>query len=91
MRPANVGLLVMAISLALAIPWSWAIEAPRVDKETLKSWLGDPGVMIVDVRAPRDWQTTKRKIPGALRRNPRAVQSWAGELPKDKKIVLYCA
>ena len=91
MRPARVWFWVMVLGLALAIPWSWATDAPRVDKETLRSWLGDPGVVIVDVRAPGDWRASNRKIPGALRRNPRAVQSWAKELSKDKKIVLYCA
>ena len=91
MRPARVWLLVMAVSLALAVSWSWAIDAPRVDKETVRGWLGDPGVVIVDVRAPGDWRAGRSKIPGAQHRNPRDVESWAGALPKDKKIVLYCA
>lgn len=89
MRLAKMWLLVMAVSLALAVPWSWANNALRVDKETLRSWLGDPNLVILDVRAPGDWQRSNRKIPGALRRNPRAVNTWAGELPQDKKIVLY--
>jgi len=91
MRPARVWLLVVMVGLALAVPWSWAIDAPRVDKETVRGWLGDPGVVIVDARAPGDWRASRNKIPGALRRNPRDVQSWAAKFPKDKKIVIYCA
>lgn len=91
MRPGRLWLLVMVAILALAVPWSWAIDAPRVDKETLKSWLADPELVIIDVRAPRDWQGSTRKITGALRRNPHAVNNWAAGMSKDKKIVLYCA
>jgi rhodanese-related sulfurtransferase len=81
------------VSLMLAFSWacSSAAEAPRVDKETVKGWLGNPQVIIVDVRAGNDWQDSKTKIKGAVRQDPKAVQTWAASLPKDKKIVLYCA
>jgi rhodanese-related sulfurtransferase len=93
MRPGRSWLLVAAVSLMLAVSWSLAAaqEAPRIDKETLKSWLGNPGVMIIDVRQPRDWQASDKKIQGAVREDPHAVDVWAASLPKDKKIVLYCA
>jgi rhodanese-related sulfurtransferase len=93
MRPGRSWLLVAAVSLMLAVSWSLAAaqEAPRIDKETLKSWLGNPGVMIIDVRHPRDWQGSDKKIQGAVREDPHAVDVWAASLPKDKKIVLYCA
>ena len=68
-----------------------APEAPRVDKETLKSWLSDPQVVILDVRAPKDWQGSDKKIKGAVRQEPKEVKTWAASLPKEKKIVLYCA
>jgi len=86
-------LLVIAVSLMMAISWPLACaqEAPRLDKGTLKSWLGNPGVMIIDVRQPNDWQASDKKIQGAVREDPQAVDAWAANLPKDKKIVLYCA
>jgi rhodanese-related sulfurtransferase len=93
MRPGRLWFLVMAVGLMVPISWSLAAaqEAPRIDKETLKSWLGNPGVMIIDVRQPRDWQASDKKIQGAVREDPHAVSAWAATLPKNKKIVLYCA
>jgi len=93
MKKTKLGAMVMAASLMVALAWacSSAAEAPRVEKETLKSWLGTPQVVILDVRAASDWQDSKSKIKGAVRQDPKAVQTWAASLPKEKKIVLYCA
>jgi rhodanese-related sulfurtransferase len=80
----------LAVGLILVIAWSCAgRDLPLVDKETLKSWLSDPQVLILDVRAPKDWNVSDKKIKGAVRRDPDAVKTWAVNLPKDKKIVLY--
>ena len=57
----------------------------------MKSWLADPQVVILDVRAPDDWQGSDKKIKGAVRQDPKEVKTWAASLPKEKKIVLYCA
>jgi len=70
---------------------SLAAEAPRMEKEQLKAQLGNPDVVVLDVRAFTDWLMTKEKIKGAVRENPRDVQDWSGKYPKDKIIVLYCA
>ncbi len=93
MRRAQLLAMVMVLGLALALPWScsYGKEAPRVAPETLKSWLGDPGVIILDVRQPQDWASSDKKIKGAVRQEPKEVKNWAATLPKDKKIVLYCA
>jgi rhodanese-related sulfurtransferase len=93
MRPGRWWLIVAAVSLMLAVSCSLAAarEAPRIDKETLKSWLGNPELMIIDVRQSRDWQSSDKKIKGAVREDPHAVDAWASTLTKDKKIVLYCA
>jgi len=48
-------------------------------------------VVILDVRAPDDWEKSDKKIKGAVRKDPKDVKTWAATLPKDKKIVLYCA
>ena len=91
MRARKYWLLVMVISLALTAAWSFAAgqEAPRIDKETLRNWLNNPEVLILDVRQPKDWQGSDREIQGAVRQDPHAVTTWAAGLPKDKKIVLY--
>ncbi|MBI5578306.1 MAG: hypothetical protein HY895_04065 [Deltaproteobacteria bacterium] len=68
-----------------------AAEAPRMEKEQLKTQLGNPDVVVLDVRAFTDWAMTKEKIKGAVRENPRNLEDWSGKYPKDKTIVLYCA
>ena len=70
---------------------SLAAEAPRMEKEQLKAQLGNPDVVVIDVRAFTDWVMTKEKIKGAVRENPRDAEDWGGKYPKDKTIVLYCA
>ena len=66
-------------------------EAPRISKGELKAKLGSPGVVILDVRAKNDWEASDVKLPGAVRMDPQTVDAWAGTLPKDKEIVLYCS
>jgi rhodanese-related sulfurtransferase len=82
--------LVLAVSLGLAVPGLAAKEAPLVSKQTLKSWLNDPHLLIIDVRRG-SYETSTKKIKGAVRKDPDGVNSWAATLPKDKKIVLYCS
>ena len=93
MRKTKLWAMVMAVGLILAFSWacSSAAETPLVDKETLKTWLADPQVIILDVRQPKDWEGSDKKIKGAVRQEPKEIKTWAANLPKDKKIVLYCA
>ncbi len=93
MKKTRLWVLVMAAALMLALPWSYAIgqEAPRLAPETLKTWLSDPQVLILDVRQPHDWQGSDKKIMGAVRQDPKDFKTWAAGLPKGKKIVLYCS
>jgi len=81
----------LAFSLLLAFTWSCGSgdKAPLLDKETIKNWLSDPEVIILDVRATKDWSVSDKKIKGAVRYDPDEVKTWAANLSKDKKIVLY--
>ncbi len=93
MPKAKFSAMLMALALMLVYPLVCAAadEAPRLDKDTLKAWLSDPQVLVLDVRQPQDWQASAKKIKGAVREDPNDVKSWAAALPRDKKIVLYCA
>ena len=51
--------------------------------------LGNPNLVIVDVREIDDWQSSNYKIKGAVRRIPEEFESWPRELPQDKILVLY--
>ena len=68
-----------------------AQAVPRISKEELKAKLGSPSLVLLDVRANHDWETSGEKIAGAVRMDPETVETWAGTLPTDKEIVLYCA
>jgi hypothetical protein len=66
-------------------------EVPRMTKEELKTLMDDNQVVILDVRAGGDWIRSRSKIKGAIRENPKDVESWAGKYDKSKTYVLYCA
>ena len=80
-----------AVSLCILGQLAIAAEVPRMTKEVLKTNLGDPDVVIIDVRAGKDWKASEFKIKGAVRENPGESNSWAEKYPKDKTLVLYCA
>ena len=67
-------------------------EAPLITKEQLQAMLGNPEVIILDVRVDGEWEESKAKIQGAIREDPRkGIESWAKKYPKDKTLVLYCS
>ena len=68
-----------------------AAEAPRMEKDELKAKLGNPEVVILDVRSYTDWLLSGDKIKGAVRENYRDFDGWEAKYPKDKTLVLYCA
>ena len=78
--------LVAACSLS-ALPGN----APRITKEELKSMLGNPNLVIVDVRRDIDWNSSEYKIKGAVRGNPdpSEVDSWARSYGRDNTFVVY--
>jgi len=91
MRKTKFWAMALAVSLMLAFTLSWGSgeKALLLDKETIKSWLSDREVILLDVRAPKDWNVSDKKIKGAVRQDPDEVKTWAANLPKNKKIVLY--
>ena len=82
-----IGVAILCMLAQMAI----AAEVPRMTKEELKAKLDNPDVVIVDVRAGKDWKGSEFKIKGAVRENPAKFSSWAEKYPKDKTLVLYCA
>lgn len=68
-----------------------AADTDRMTKEELKKIMGDNTVLILDVRAGRDWSSSEFKIKGALRANPKEFNTWSDQYSKDNTLVLYCA
>jgi hypothetical protein len=91
MRKTKFLAMALAVSLMSAFTWAYSSgEKPRLlEKGTIKSWLFDREVIILDVRAPKDWNVSDKKIKGAVRQDPDEVKTWAANLPKNKRIVLY--
>jgi rhodanese-related sulfurtransferase len=66
-----------------------ASEVTRISTEELKAMLGNPDVVVLDVDRKGNWEDRDRKIPGAVRQNPKEIESWSHKYPNDRTIVLY--
>ena len=72
------------------------LRASRIEPEELLEMLetsaryGNIPPTIVDLRHPLDYLPDPRVLPGALRIGPTEIANRAGELPRDRDIVLYC-
>jgi rhodanese-related sulfurtransferase len=85
--------LLLAGLTQLTLAMGKRIEVPRMTKEELKAslLLGNPDLVILDVRVGGEWEVSKEKIQGAIREDPKKVQTWADKYSKDKTLVLYCS
>ena len=83
MRKTKFRAMALAISLMLAFTWSCGSgeKPPLLDRETIKGWLSKPEVIILDVRVPKDWNPSDKKIKGAVHQDPDEVATWAVNLP----------
>ena len=87
MRKTKFSAMALAVSLILAFTWSCGSgeKPPLLDRETIKSWLSNPEVIILDVRAPKDWNPSDKKIKGAVRQDPDEVTTRASTCPRTRK------
>ena len=83
--------LLLSMLLTLVVSPALAGDVKLVDKDELKGLLGAKDLVILDVRAGRDWSTSEFKIKGAVRADAGDFDSWSKSYPKDAKLVLYCA
>jgi hypothetical protein len=66
-----------------------ASEVTKISKEELKSMLGNSDIIILDVDREGNWEDRDRKILGAVRENPKEIESWMTKYPKNKPLILY--
>ena len=66
-------------------------RVPRMEITELAAMLDSPDVTIIDVRRNKDWEGHEAMIKNAVRRGYDDVTNWSADLPKDRKLVLYCA
>ncbi len=92
MKPKSFVPYVFLLFVALAwVPSVMGADIPRITKEELKAMIGNPNVIIVDVRTNAGWSESKLKIKGAIREDPTQVKSWIEKYPLDKTFVFYCS
>ncbi|KAB2889352.1 MAG: hypothetical protein F9K32_13020 [Desulfobulbaceae bacterium] len=84
-------MLLLAILFVLAFSPVVAGDVKLMDKDELKGLLGSRDLVVLDVRAGRDWSASEFKIQGAVRADGADFDSWSKSYPKDARLVLYCA
>ena len=91
MTGKSITLIMVFFLLVFGTTLAAAKDVPRMTVDELKALLGNPDVVIIDVRIDGDWNGSTEKIMGAVREDPRDVKSWAKKYSKEKTLVLYCA
>lgn len=61
-----------------------------VDRETLKGWLEQSDLFLMDVRSTSAWNRSIAKLEHAHRFDPEKLGKMGRDIPKNKKLVLYC-
>ena len=84
-------ILSLLLIFTLGAGSAFSQQAPRMTKEALRAMLGNPDVYVIDVRTPQEWETSEKKIEGALREDPLELRGWMSKFPKDKTLVFYCS
>jgi len=93
-------LILIFLAIGLYPTFAFPDDVPRMAKEDLKVMLGNPVLLVLDVRLNREYMFSDSKIKGADR--PSGIAMGPGytmghvppsELPndKDKVIVFYCS
>ncbi len=62
---------------------------PRISADQVNQLLGKPDIVIIDVRKPRNWWRTSKKILTAVREEPSKVDRWARKYAKDHTLIFY--
>jgi rhodanese-related sulfurtransferase len=86
-----IGILFLFLGMGMYVTSAMSADVPRMTQDELRALLGNPDLVILDVRASPDWTASGLKIKGAVREEPNDIASWANKYSKDKTLVLYCA
>ena len=91
-RPAPIACLIILLASCFACESNAVDNEPAaVSIQQVKAMLEKPEVVIIDVRKPRNWWRSTKKILNAVREDPFEVDKWADKYAKDKTLIFYCA
>ena len=96
MRKAVLLLALMGLAVGFVVTAGFTATEPTLDNVQkmsvagLKAQLGNPNIIIIDVRTVHDWESSKTMVKGAIREDIRFISNWIDKYPKDKTIVFYC-
>jgi superoxide dismutase, Fe-Mn family len=66
-------------------------QAVHAASEPFAAPQGDVGeALLLDVRRAGVYEQAAATIPGAHWRDPASVAAWAGDLPADREVIVYC-
>ena len=53
--------------------------------------LNEPGIILIDARLDKDWDSSDTKIKGAVREDYKNIDYRADKYSKEKKLIFYCS
>ena len=62
----------------------------KISVDEVRQLLGQPDTIIIDVRTPRNWWRSGKKILTAIREDPSKVDQWLPTYAKDQTLIFYC-
>jgi len=70
-----------------------SLRVARIEPRELKERLdaGDQDLVVIDTRSALDVAVELRKIPGAFWIPAESIEQRTGQIPIDRKVVLYCS
>jgi hypothetical protein len=64
-------------------------RVPRISADQVRQLLGKPDTVIIDVRKPRNWWRSSKKILTAVREDPSTVDQWAPKYTQNQSLIFY--
>jgi len=84
--------VLVLLTIGIFVTFSLSADVPMMTKEELKAMLGNPDLVIFDIRLGRDYFSSDLKIKGAVRPDMGAhITGTVWTYPKGKTFICYCA
>jgi len=84
--------ILIALTNGLLTAFGLCSDVPMMTKDELKAMLGNPDLVIFDLRLSSDYSTSDLKIKGAVRPTKGIpLYDTILKYPEGKTLVLYCA